>query len=104
MPELRSCIVSYRDLDGIRHSVEVTAETLYEAAILGMKALKVANWNSSPNLEIEIREHQPEVRHTVWNSVLSAWLARNGENPEGAGAEGAAEGTRAIVGLERGRQ
>jgi hypothetical protein len=82
VPELRSCIVSYGDLDGIRHSVEVTAETLYEAAILGMKALKVANWESPPNLEIEIRERQPEVRHSVRNSVLSAWLARNGKTPK----------------------
>jgi hypothetical protein len=47
-----------------------------------MKALKVANWESAPNLEIEIRERQPEVRHTVWNSVLSAWLARNGKTPK----------------------
>src|SRR5262245_27876028 len=31
----RSCTVSYQDLDGITHSVDVTAETLYEAAVIG---------------------------------------------------------------------
>jgi hypothetical protein len=40
VPELRSCIVSYQDLEGVTHSIEVTAETLYEAAVLGMQAMK----------------------------------------------------------------
>lgn len=34
------CIVSYVDLDGVRHSVEVNAEGLYEAAVLGLAAFK----------------------------------------------------------------
>lgn len=55
MPELRSCTVAYRDLDG-----EVTAETLYEAAILGMKAMKVSRWWDRPSLKIEVRVRQPE--------------------------------------------
>lgn len=42
VPELRSCVVTYQDTEGVKHSVEVTAESLYEAAILGMKALKAA--------------------------------------------------------------
>ena len=43
MLELRSCRVSYQDSDGIGHSVEVTAETLYEAAILGMTLFNVSD-------------------------------------------------------------
>lgn len=82
MAELRSCSVSYADLDGITHSVEVTAETLYEAAILGMNALKVPRWRDNPNLKIQIRVRQPETIHEVWNSALSAWLARNGRTPK----------------------
>jgi hypothetical protein len=80
--ELRSCIVPYRDPDGVKHSVQVTAESLFEAAILGMKAMKVPNWENVPNLEIEVRERAPETRHLVWNSVLTAWLARNGKSPK----------------------
>lgn len=34
MPDLRSCLVSYQYIEGIAHSVLVTAETAYEAAIL----------------------------------------------------------------------
>jgi hypothetical protein len=34
--ELAACIVSFVDLDGIRHSVEVEADGLYEASVLSM--------------------------------------------------------------------
>src|ERR1022692_2381983 len=40
----KTCRVSFKDLDGIRHSAEVQAETLYEAAVLGLKALKNSEW------------------------------------------------------------
>ena len=79
--ELHACLVSYRDVDGIQHSVEVTAESLYEAAVMGMTALKVEGWQNLPSLEIEVRVRLPETRHTIWNSVLAAWLARPGKTP-----------------------
>ena len=82
MAELRSCIVSYQDLDGITHSVEVTAESLYEAAILGLAAMKVPRWRDSVWLRLQIRAKVPEVTHTVERSVLAAWLDRNGRSPK----------------------
>jgi DNA-binding transcriptional LysR family regulator len=79
---LRSCTVSYQDFEGVTHSVDVTAETLYEAAVLGMNALRVPRWHDNPNLKIQIRVRQPETVHDVWNSCLLAWLARNGKTPK----------------------
>ena len=73
---LRTCTVSYADIDGITHSVDVTAETLYEAAILGMNLLNVPRWHDNPNLKIQVRVRQPETVHEVWNASLSAWFAR----------------------------
>ena len=35
----KACRVSVKDLDGVRHRVEVQADSLYEAAVLGLKAL-----------------------------------------------------------------
>jgi hypothetical protein len=35
---MAACTVSFVDLDGIRHSVEVEAEGLYEASVLGLCA------------------------------------------------------------------
>ena len=65
---------SYQDSDGIRHSVEVTAETLYEAAVLGIKALQLANWSSAP-IMIDITVKAPETTHTIKTTALSSWLS-----------------------------
>ena len=81
MAGIRSCTVSYRDFEGVKHSVEVTAESLYEAAVLGMKAMQ-APWGNAPSLEIEVRVRAPEVRHTVSNAILTAWLSRQGKTPK----------------------
>ena len=81
MPELRSCRVSYQDGDGIRHSVEVTAETLYEAAVLGMTALRAAGWINAPNLMVEVTVKAPETTHSISNAILAAWLSRAGKSP-----------------------
>jgi hypothetical protein len=82
VPALRSCTVSYQDMDGVTHSVDVTAETLFEAAVLGMNLLRVERWHDNPNLKILVRVRQPETTHEVWNSALSAWLARSGRGPK----------------------
>src|SRR6516162_396957 len=81
MPELRPCRVSYQDSDGIRHSVEVTAETLYEAAVLGMTTLQAAGWMNSPSLTIEVTVKAPETTHSINSGVLAAWLSRSGKSP-----------------------
>ena len=48
MPELRSFTVWYKDMEGITHTVEVTASSLYEAAVLGMKAFEQSEWEDTP--------------------------------------------------------
>jgi hypothetical protein len=37
---VRSCRVTIKDVDGVKHTVEVTAETLYEAVALGLVAMR----------------------------------------------------------------
>jgi hypothetical protein len=75
VPE-QSCTVSYTDSRGVRHSVDVTADSLFEAAILGLKALRAGPWNDPPGqgslLEIEIRN--PGVKHTVSLQQITRWL------------------------------
>jgi hypothetical protein len=41
---LRPCIVSFKDTRGIRHSTEVEAESLYEAAVMGIRRLNDDPW------------------------------------------------------------
>ena len=54
---LRTCTVSFTGPSGVRHSVEVTAESIYEAAALGVSALKSDGWADAiaPGTELEIQ-------------------------------------------------
>jgi hypothetical protein len=38
------CAVSFTGPTGIRHAVEVTAESLYEAAVSGLNVMKKDDW------------------------------------------------------------
>jgi hypothetical protein len=77
------CTVSYTDVRGVRHSVEVIAESLFEAAVLGVKRLREGDWNDRPGpgatLEIEVRP--PSVKHTVTIQQVSRWLNGASSSP-----------------------
>jgi hypothetical protein len=42
--EIRSCRVTLDDMEGVTHTVDVTASTLYEANVLALKALRSGEW------------------------------------------------------------
>ena len=65
VPELRTCSVSYKDMEGVTHTVEVTASSLYEAAVLGMKAFEQGGWADHPVGCMEITVRSPAVKHRV---------------------------------------
>jgi hypothetical protein len=79
----RACTVSFTDARGIRHSVELTAESLFEAAVLGVKILRAGEWNDAPGyaatLEIEVRN--PTVKHAVNLQQVSRWLNGASSSP-----------------------
>src|SRR5216684_3113196 len=41
---VRSCKVTIEDMNGVRHTVDVTAGSLYEAVALGMAAIRTDEW------------------------------------------------------------
>ena len=57
---MAACIVSFVDLDGIRHSVEVEAEGLYEASVLGLCAFRKHELEPGGLIQLEV-----EVRSSV---------------------------------------
>ena len=75
----RTCVVTLTDSRGIRHSVEVTAESLFEAGILAVSAFRKAGWVEEPpgvasRLEIEIREPACEAHGDAGAaSALGEW-------------------------------
>ncbi len=86
MPGPQSCTVTYRDPDGIAHSVEVSAESLFEAAVLGLAAFRKAELiECTPGIgtHLEVTAHPPTTRHTVPLTRLQSWLsAAGGRSPK----------------------
>ncbi len=84
MGNSRSCSVSFTDTDGVTHSVEVTAESLYEAAALGLKAFKEFEWEIGPPLTLDVKVRAPEITHGISVRKFDAWLNSGGKSPKEA--------------------
>ena len=70
---VRPCIVSFSDAEGLRHSVEVQAESLYEAAILALKTFREHHCVPGPVARLDVEVHT-RVTHSVTVAKIEAWL------------------------------
>ena len=77
------CIVSFLDLEGVRHAVEVQAEGLYEAAILGSAAFRKGDLNPGGLTELEV-EVRSSIKHTLTVRKTQEWLERGVRTPKEA--------------------
>ncbi len=70
-------------MEGIRNSVELTADSLYEAAVLGLKALKKSAWIESvgPGTRLEIQVMEPATVHVLAVAQLTRWLDGGATSP-----------------------
>lgn len=77
--------MSFVDLDGVRHSVEVQADGLYEAAVMGLAAFKKHDLELHPaslaELNVEVRS---SINHTVTVRKVYEWLQRGVRTPKEA--------------------
>jgi hypothetical protein len=81
---LRTCRVTCRDIDGVEYSVEVKADSLYEAVAHALRAFRDAGWASDighGQTRIRIVVKQPEVEHMVRVSDFEQWLQASGRSP-----------------------
>src|SRR5580704_4806889 len=81
---VRSCKVTIQDMDGVVHTVEVTAETLYEAVALGMAAIRTDEWVTgiAQGLNpVKVRVTNVAVEHEVRIMDFTNWLDRTGGSP-----------------------
>lgn len=64
---VRSCRVTIRDSEGIEHTAEVTAESLYEAVALGLHAIRQSSWveDIAQNFAIRVLVRGTPVEHSV---------------------------------------
>jgi hypothetical protein len=71
----RTCAVT--DARGVRHTAEVSASSLFEAAVLAVQVLRRDGWiedaiGGGSKLEVEVRE--PATRHMVTMLQIKRWL------------------------------
>ena len=81
----RICRVSYEDLNGVHHSVEVTAESLYEAVARGLSTLRTNSWacdigEGLTSITVEVQEKAP-AKHRVLMKDFRRWLEAHGTTP-----------------------
>jgi phosphoglycolate phosphatase-like HAD superfamily hydrolase len=80
----RSCRVTIRDPEGIKHTAEVTAESLYEAIAPGLKAIRESSWveGIAQNFAIRVLVRDTPVEHTVEFRAFNKWLEQRGRTPK----------------------
>src|SRR6202022_4485319 len=81
---VRSCKVTIQDMEGVSHTVEVTAETLYEAVALGMATIRTDDWVTgiAQGLNpVKVRVTNVAVEHEVRIMDFTKWLDRDGGSP-----------------------
>ena len=80
---LRLCTVSFKSPTGITHGVDVEAETLYEAAGLGLARLKKDGWieGLGPGSRLEIQVREPSTIHSLTVAQLNRWIESGTKSP-----------------------
>ena len=84
VPTARTCLVSFTDSEGIRHSVEVAGSTLYEAAALAIREFRRCGFTvdaPGPATWITVAVKAPATSHEVQVSKIEAWLQSEGKSP-----------------------
>jgi hypothetical protein len=80
----RSCTVSFTDSEGVTHSAEVAASSLFEASALGMAALRRVGIDPVPlgdHARLTVTVQSPTVRHEISATRVTSWLQSNGKSP-----------------------
>ncbi len=78
------CRVSCCDLRGIEHTVEVTADSLYEAVAQGLRVFRENTWVDEIGrglTAVKVVVKQPEVEHRVLIQDFERWLESGGKAP-----------------------
>ncbi|PYS25906.1 MAG: hypothetical protein DMF72_00175 [Acidobacteria bacterium] len=80
---MAGCIVSYLDTDGMRHTVEVDADSLYEATALAVRTFRQHGCEPGRASKIDV-EMRTSVTHTVTLGKVHDWLTGGAKTPKEA--------------------
>ncbi len=79
----KTCRVWCRDPNGIEHTVEVTARTLYEAVGRTLQIFRTNEWidGLGRNSALSVSVKSPEITHNVRIIDFENWLEGAGKSP-----------------------
>jgi hypothetical protein len=81
---LKACNVIVHDLNETAHSIDVTAETLYEAIAQALATLRGCAWVGGIGkglTTVTVKVRHPEVTHVVKIQDFENWLNRGCRSP-----------------------
>src|SRR5271156_6242258 len=81
---VRTCRVSCHDLQGVEHTVDVTADSLFQAVAQGLRVFRANDWIGEiehGRTVITVKVRQPEVEHRVQVGDLENWLKASNRSP-----------------------
>jgi hypothetical protein len=78
---MANCIVSYLDSEGIRHKVEVQADSLYEAVVSAVATFKAHDCAPGDVSKIEV-EMRSSVTHETSLRRVRQWLGGSAKSPK----------------------
>ena len=82
----RACRVTVAEADGCRHTIDITAASLYEAAAIGLRTFRQYPWGAAalraPGATIEVVVCGPSETHQVPVGRVERWLRTPPRSPK----------------------
>jgi hypothetical protein len=81
---VRPCSVSFTDSEGMTHTVEVSASTVYEAGALAIAEFGRCRFTPDPPgpaSRLTVMVKAPATSHEVRVSKIESWLQSGGKSP-----------------------
>ena len=81
---VKTCRVTCSDTRGVNHTVEVTAETLYEAVAQALRLFRENDWSDDVRrvpATMTVRVKQPGMEHRVRTRDFESWLESAPRSP-----------------------
>ena len=80
---VRACSVSFKGASGIRHGVEIEAESVFEAAVKAVARFRADPWMEQvgPGTPLDIEVGEPAMKHSISLQQVEHWIASATRNP-----------------------
>jgi hypothetical protein len=80
---VRTCRVTCRDTQGVEHTVQVTAQSLFEAVAQALRVFREHEWSDEPtgSTSVMVTIKPAEVEHRVRIRDFQTWLEAAPKSP-----------------------